>query len=100
VSRPDLLHLWESVDLDLYLSGGDPKDSSVVVDHGSISESLQFSISSSLGLPLPSPSLCEKKGGGGNFFKKKKKVRTREIKRREILKKREIRNRLEWRFSN
>jgi len=45
------------VDLDLYFSGRDPPESSFVVNHRSISESLQFS----LGLPLPSPSLCEEK---------------------------------------
>jgi hypothetical protein len=49
------------VDLDLYFSGRDPPESSFVVNHRSISESLQFSLSSSLGLPLPSPSLCEEK---------------------------------------
>jgi len=37
-------------------SGHDPPNSGAVVDHGSLSESLQFSQS-----PFPSPCLCEKK---------------------------------------
>jgi hypothetical protein len=53
VSWPDLLHLRESVDLDLYLSGRDPLDSSSVFDHGSISKSLSPAFSVSLfHLPL------------------------------------------------
>jgi hypothetical protein len=46
--RPDLLHLLESFDHKLYLSGHDPPDSSSVVDHGSISESLSPALSVSL----------------------------------------------------
>jgi hypothetical protein len=61
--------------------GHDPLDFGAIVDHGSLLESLQFDLSSSLSLPFPSPCLWEEKE------KKKEKKERRPWEKREGRKK-------------